>query len=232
MCLLGAASMLASGQSFRSTLVLSPYSLAFGEVTVRKTTDAQTITLLNSGPTKVQIDRITISGPFTEKNNCPMAPATLGQNQTCGVEVSFVPSAPGRASGSVSVFHDGSANPLEVALAGAGTLEVAAPEFSPGSVNFDEQSVGVSSSPQTVTLKNAGKRALVVATVSSEGDFSILPTSTCASLSSPLAPSGSCTIVVTFAPLGTGKRQGSIAVQDDAANSPQRIPLSGSGREP
>ena len=222
--------MLSARQSFRATLVLSPYSLSFGEVTVGKTTDAQTITLLNTGPIPVQIDRISISAPFSQTNNCPVPPATLGKNQTCGVEVTFTPAAADPAAGSVSVFHDGSADPLEVAVAGMGTLEESAPEFSPSSVNFDEQTVGVTGSPQTVTLRNAGKRALLVAGVSSEGDFSILPTSTCASLSGPLAPNARCTIVVTFAPLGPGKRQGSIAVRDDAQNSPQRIPLSGSGR--
>lgn len=224
--------MLASGQTFRSTLALSPYSLSFGEVTVGKTADAQTITLLNTGPIPVQIDKITISEPFSQTNNCPIPPAVLGENQTCGVEVTFTPTAPNPAAANVSVFHDGRADPLEVALAGAGTLEVAAPEFSPASVNFDEQSVGTSSSQQTVTLTNAGKRALAIASVSSEGDFTISPTSTCASLSGPLAPNANCTIVVTFAPLGTGKRQGAIAVQDDAETSPQRVPLSGSGREP
>lgn len=222
--------MLASGQSFRTTLVLSPYSLSFGEVAVGETADAQTITLLNSGSTPVQIDKIILSGPFSQKNNCPAPPATLGKNQTCGVEVSFLPLAPSRASGSVSVFHDGSTEPLQVALAGTGTVEESAPEFSPAAVNFDEQSIGVTSSPQTVTLKNAGKKGLAIASVSSEGDFTILPASTCSSLPGPLAPNESCTIVVTFAPLGTGKRQGSIVVQDNAQDSPQRVPLSGSGR--
>jgi len=221
----------AHAQNFRSTLVLAPYSLSFGDVLVGKTTDAQTITLLNTGAVPAQIDKVTITGPFSQTNNCPVPPATLGENQTCGIEVVFKPLGPTRASGNVSVFHDGRADPFVVALAGAGTLDSSLVKFSPASLDFGAQKMGAVSTAQTTTLTNAGQKTLFISRIANEGDFTIAPSSTCEKLTTALASGASCTLVVTFTPLGTGPRTGAVVVSDDAEDSPQRIRLSGTGQE-
>ena len=221
----------APGQNYRSTLALAPYSLSFGNVLVGKTTDAQTITLLNTGPVPARIDKITITGPFKETTNCPVPPASLNENVTCGIEVTFTPTGPSAASGTVSVFHDGRSEQFIVSLTGSGTLNVSAAKFSPPSIDFGERNIGDVSPSETIILSNAGQKMLFISKLSTEGDFTIAPSSTCEHLTMALAPNASCTLAVTFTPLGPRSRQGAIVVNDDAEDSPQRVRLSGAGHE-
>jgi len=58
----------------------------------------------------------------------------------------------------------------------------------------------------------------------------VSPTSTCAHMTGPLAPKASCTIEIEFAPLLTGPRSGEAVIMDNAAASPQQVPLSGVGK--
>ncbi len=229
---MGMGASAASPQDYRSSLVLGPYSISFGEVPVGQTTDSQTITLLNTGDSGGQIDKITITGDgFSQTNNCPVPPASLAKNQTCGVEVTFTPKGPAAVSGIVSVFHDKNPNPVTVSLTGYATLNASAVTFSPLSLTFDEQKQGTSSMPETINVSNTGKKTLVVSSVASDGDFTIMPSSTCEILHGSLAPSSSCTVVVTFTPLGIGNRTGHITFTDDAPGSPQNVALTGIGKQ-
>jgi hypothetical protein len=47
-----------------------------------------------------------------------------------------------------------------------------------------------------------------------------------------LKPGKSCKVVVTFSPTDTTPQVGDLIVDDDAADAPQDIPLSGTGRAP
>jgi hypothetical protein len=228
---LGVGASVASAQDFRSSLALAPYLVSFGEVSVGKASDPQTITLLTTGGSGEQIDKITVAGDFSQTNDCPVAPALLAQNQTCGIQVTFKPAAPGPASGTVSLFHDGRADPITVSLKGTGTLNTSSVRISPSSLNFGEQSIGTPSAPQTLTLSDSGKKTLLFSAIDGDGDFTIMPSSTCKTFGGSLEPGASCTVVVTFTPLGTGKRSGKIAFTDDAGDSPQSVPLTGMGKE-
>lgn len=171
-----------------------------------------------------------MSGPFRQTTNCPVPPATLAKNQTCGIEVVFDPTMPGPASGMVSIFHDGIATPIKVLLSGNGTAEPSSVKLSPMSLTFGEQTIGTPSPPQTVTLTSSGDRTLLISSISVEGDFTIMPASTCESLVGSVAAHANCTVVVTFTPLGPGKRNGAIVFKNDAPDSPQRISLSGTAK--
>ncbi|HWF38070.1 MAG TPA: choice-of-anchor D domain-containing protein [Candidatus Acidoferrales bacterium] len=220
---------IAFGQDFRSSLVVGPYSLSFGDVQIGKPADSQTITLLSTGMPAPRIDKIEISAPFTETTNCPVSPATLAKNQTCGIEVVFDPTMPGSASGMVSIFHDGIAEPIKISLSGTGTAEPSSVKLSSTSLTFGEQTIGTPSPSQTVTLTSSGDRTLLISSISVEGDFTIMPASTCESLVGSVAAHANCTVVITFTPLGAGKRTGAIVFKDDAPDSPQRISLTGTG---
>lgn len=221
----------ALAQDFRSSLILSPYSLSFGDVPVGKASDPQTITLLNSGAASIQINKIAVTGDFNQTNNCPVPPAQLAKNQTCGIEVTFKPSSAAPASGTIRVLHGGSTDLLSVSLSGTGTLSVPRINISPSRVNFPSQKIGTPSAPQTVTLSNSGKETLLVSSIDVAGDFTIMPSSTCESLRGPLAPEASCSVMVTFTPLGAGKRDGRITFTDDAEDCPQDVTLSGIGEQ-
>jgi hypothetical protein len=99
--------------------------------------------------------------------------------------------------------------------------------LSPTSLSFGDQNDGTTSAPQTVTLTNTGNESLNVTDVSitgtNSGDFG--HTSACGEL----APSATCTINVTFSPTINGAETADLSIADNAANSPQLVPLSGTG---
>jgi hypothetical protein len=106
-------------------------------------------------------------------------------------------------------------------------VQGAAVSLSPTSVNFGDQTVGIASAAQMVTLKNTGSINLTITSLqvtgANSGDFKI---GTCPS---SLAPNASCQISVTFTPAAAGTRNASLSVADNAAGSPQSVPLTGVG---
>lgn len=102
--------------------------------------------------------------------------------------------------------------------------------ISPTSIVFANQTLGTTSPPQTVTLRNTGTENANIQTISlggtNPGDFAITSTSTCENGTS-LAPDDSCTLQFTFTPTALGNRNASVQITDNALNSPQTIGLNG-----
>jgi hypothetical protein len=96
--------------------------------------------------------------------------------------------------------------------------------LSPTSLTFPRQTVGTSSSAQAVTLTNTGTTTLTISSIVASGDFA--QTNNCGT--SVLA-GASCSISTTFTPTTTGNRAGAVTITDNAINSPQIVPLSGTG---
>jgi Abnormal spindle-like microcephaly-assoc'd, ASPM-SPD-2-Hydin/Beta-propeller repeat len=94
----------------------------------------------------------------------------------------------------------------------------------PGTIAFGNESVGVPSPAQTVTLTNTGGQAISFASTVASAQFS--ETNTC---SSTLAPAASCTVSVIFTPSASGPQSGTLTLTDDAVSSPQTVTLSGTG---
>jgi hypothetical protein len=107
------------------------------------------------------------------------------------------------------------------------TVSVPGVNFSPAAVTFPSQPVGTSSSPIPVTLTNTGAVALTVTGVTlggvDAGEFS--QTNNC----TRVEPSATCTIKVQFMPTAVGGSVANLMVADNAAGSPQKVALSGTG---
>jgi hypothetical protein len=69
-----------------------------------------------------------------------------------------------------------------------------------------------------------GSASLSITSITTTGDFA--ETDDCAT---GVPAAGSCTFSVTFTPTSPGIRNGSVVIQDDAAGSPHKIKLSGTG---
>ncbi|MGO8984519.1 MAG: choice-of-anchor D domain-containing protein [Terriglobales bacterium] len=95
----------------------------------------------------------------------------------------------------------------------------------PSSLNFGTVVVTATSKPKTVTITNSSSATLDIVSIAASGNFS--PTSTCGST---LAAGKSCTISITFTPLQTGALTGTLSISDNGSNSPQTVPLSGTGK--
>jgi hypothetical protein len=97
---------------------LAPNSLTFAAQKVGTTSAAQVITVSNPGATPLKITGITISGDFTQTNDCP-AKLTTGKN--CTVNVSFSPKMTGTRTGTVSIKDSALTKVQTIALTGSGS---------------------------------------------------------------------------------------------------------------
>ncbi len=87
--------------------------------------------------------------------------------------------------------------------------------------------LGTTSSAKSVTVKNTGTATLNIGSIATSGDFAQMTSAT--PCGSSLAAGKSCVIKVAFTPTQVGLRTGNITITDNAPNSPQTVPLSGTG---
>jgi hypothetical protein len=96
--------------------------------------------------------------------------------------------------------------------------------LSPSSLNFGSEPVGDTSQPQAVTTTNTGGARLVFSAIKASGNF--VQTNDCGS---DLQPGASSTIEVFFRPRSQRVLTGKVTVTGNAPDSPQKVPLSGTG---
>ena len=204
---------------------LSPASLSFGTVSIGTASTGKTVTLKNTGSASLTITAIAITGTnaadFAQTHTCG---SSLAAGASCTISVTFKPTASGSRSAALSVTDNATGSPQHVPLSGTGT----AARLAPTSLSFGTVAIGVSSTAKTVTLTNVGTTSLTITAIGITGtnaaDFA--QTHTCGS---SLAAGASCTISVTFKPAASGTRSAALNVTDNAAGSPQQVPLSGTG---
>ena len=101
---------------------------------------------------------------------------------------------------------------------------------SPASLTFGNQTVNTTSATQTITVTNTGTADLLVtsvtATGANAGDFNFTLNSPCVS---PVAPSATCTVMVSFTPSAAGSRTATLQIASNDPASPLAIALSGTG---
>ncbi|HEV2115491.1 MAG TPA: choice-of-anchor D domain-containing protein, partial [Terriglobales bacterium] len=101
--------------------------------------------------------------------------------------------------------------------------------FSSNTLAFSSQPVGTSSSPQPVTLSNAGTTCFQFSSTAASGDFT--QTNTCSSAG--LLGGSSCSFSVTFTPSAVGPRSGALTVggSDGINTANLSVALSGVGAD-
>ena len=109
----------------------------------------------------------------------------------------------------------------------------------PPSLSFGTVTEGNTSTAQTVSIQNIGNQALTFFSIGitlDNTDFKLaLGTTNECSLTSPLAPGGTCNVGVECAPENTGSLSGTLTLADNALNATsgaQAIPLSCMGQSP
>jgi hypothetical protein len=110
------------------------------------------------------------------------------------------------------------------------TAAAPAASVAPLPVIFGSQNPEGPYPPQGVTVTNSGDAPLVISNITVENpannsDFT--QSNNCYPFPRTLAPSESCLINVGFFPGEYGVRQGALLIVDNAADSPQRVPLTG-----
>jgi hypothetical protein len=198
---------------------LSTTSLTFAGQAISTQSAPQTITLTNPGGLALTPLTISTSGDFAETDTCA---GSVAAGAKCTLSVTFTPTASGTRSGTLTLTDNASGSPQTVTLSGTGLGPVIS--LSATSLTFTAQTVSTQSAAQTITLTNTGNAALTPLSIARAGSYA--ETNTCPA---SLSAGANCTISVTFSPLGAGSQSGTITLTDNAANSPQTIPLSGTG---
>ena len=212
--------LLAGSGSATPSVAFLPSSLTFANQIVSTTSAPQNVILTNTGGAVLNITSIVASGDFSEMNSCG---TSLASGANCTIAVTFTPTASGPRAGAVTVTDNAPGSPQTLPLNGTGVLAPVV-ALAPTNLTFPGQPVGTTSAAQTVTLTNIGKAVLEFTNAATTGDFG--QTNNCPA---SLAAGASCTISVTFTPTATGNRYGSVVLTDNAADSPQTIPLAGNG---
>jgi len=102
--------------------------------------------------------------------------------------------------------------------------------LSPTSLAFGKVAIGLTSAAKSVTVTNGGTATLNISSIATSGDFALAAsTKPCGST---LAIGKNCKIEVTYTPTVVGAEAGTLTITDDAANSPQMVPLTGTGTIP
>jgi hypothetical protein len=204
-----------------TTVTLAPSFLHFGNELVGAASLEKKVTLTNTGAIPLAISTIATNRDFFQKNNCGTG---LLPGSSCTIDVTFKPTAKGIRTGTLSITDNAGNNPQTVALTGTGTVVQLTPAF----VDFGNQNVGTTSSPETITLTNTGPTPLLIRSIalggSDFGDF--VETTSC---DSSLASKASCVIRVRFRPTAVGPRKASLDIFDDGGGAPQQVTLTGTG---
>ena len=203
---------------FGTAVELSPALLNFGSVALGSQA-AQPTTLTNVGKKALTITSIGANTDYTTSNNCGASVAAGG---TCTINVTFMPSSSGPRPGALSVISGDPASPERVDLVGQGLGVV----LTPTHLAFGSQTVGTTSAPQTVTITNRNTATILLGPVTATDDF-IVSANSC---SATLGAGQSCTVQVKFAPDETGSTPGTLFISDSDPNSPQQLPMSGTGK--
>jgi streptogramin lyase len=217
------------------TLAIAPNPLTFGSQAIGTTSTAMTSTVTASGGT-VNVTSVTLGGTnaadFKMTNNCTTV------TTSCTVTATFSPTgtATGARTATVTLVDNATGSPHTLTLNGTASAApgggtITAGVF-PAVTNFFNQALGTTSTVHTVALINGGTTTMTVSSFSVTGtgksDFPVAPgTDHCTGAS--VAPSGSCTVGVVFAPSAEGLRQASIVFVSNATSGTQMGLLVGRG---
>jgi len=210
-------------------VTLNPTSLAFAAQALNTTSATKTATLTNSGTAALSITSITFTGANpTQFGGTTTCTASLAAGASCSFSIQFKPTFGGPQAASVTIVDNAAGSPHALALSGSGLGPGA--KFTPTSVAFGAQLIGVASAAKTVTLTNNGTVALSLTAVgftgTNPGDFTGSTTCT-----TTLAVNASCTFSVQFKPAAIGARSASLEVVDNTGSDTQLIPLTGTGTD-
>ena len=222
-----------SGTGTLPDIGLSPSSQNYGDVVVDQT-GSETFTVSNDGDATLNVSSTTITGTNSDQFSITSGGGSfsLSPGSTRSVTVQFAPTSEGAKSANLSLSSDDpDENPKTAALSGTG---IVIPDIavSPSSKNYGNVELGATSS-QTFTVSNTGNGDLSVSSVTITGSNADQFSITSGGGSFTLAPGGTRSVSVQFAPTSQGAKSGTLRLaSDDPDENPKEAALSGTGTEP
>jgi YVTN family beta-propeller protein len=183
------------------TSMLSPSSLSFGNQMENTNYPTQNVLVTNTGSVALTITSITISAPFSQTNNCPLSPATLGVGNQCTIAVTFYPTGIASYAKTLTVTVKSPGTSGTVALTGTGVGPVAGSE-----VSFGSATRGGSGKTENITVSNpTGNPTLTLnlpptVTTTDINGLSVFAYANATTCGATLAGGTSCTVTIKFSP--------------------------------
>jgi hypothetical protein len=210
---------------------VSPASpVSFGNVNVNSSSSPQTFTVSNVGYSNLAIGTLSSSNTEFAISNDNCSGQSIAPSGSCTLQVTFSPTTYGSRTSTLSVSSNDPDTPnFNIILNGTGQASnIGVIPASP--VDFGSVNVGQSSSAQTFTVSNTGNSNLVIGTISSSNNAEFaISNDNCSGQS--IAPSGSCTLQVTFSPTTYGSRTSTLSVSSNDPDTPNfNIILNGTGQ--
>jgi parallel beta-helix repeat protein len=206
---------------------VTPTTVNFGNVGVDTDSTARSVIVRSTGTDTYVIGSIgdttcyggTIcyGGAFTCSTSCEDGGYAPGQS--CQITATFHPPSLGTFTQQIGICDNtaaGSEFPGRI-ITLTGTGAVPSPlAFTPSDFDFGDVPVGHTSPAETFTVQNPGGATISMGAFSATGDF-IIGANTCGS---NLAAGESCTVDVSFIPLGVGPTTGLLSVPTDSGAKP------------
>jgi len=216
---------------------LSPGSLSFGTVPVGTTSQPQALTLTAAPAMTLSIDQVSVSGNFSQTNNCP---SSLQGGKSCTISVFFQPTVNAIVQGALAVSTTGpqfTPLPFSVTLLGNGSGNVVSHvSVQPATLNFGNKGPDRADSVRNLTLTNTSSNtSLTIQSVSLAGSPNAvnafpmykINSNTCAGV---LAPGAQCDIKIAFSTefsrVFPQHYPGALTITDSDPTSPQVIGFS------
>jgi len=217
-------------------------SIACGSVNLGSSSSAITFTVKNPGTANLTSLAITKDGAnAADFTVSALGATTVAAGGSTTFTVTFTPGAAGARAAAIHIASNvtGAKNPFDISLTGTG---VALPDIAveqpagtgltdgTSSIACGSVNLGSSSSAFTFTVKNPGTADLTSLAITKDGansaDFTVSALG-----ATTVAPGGSTTFTVTFAPGAVGARAAAIHIASNVtgAKNPFDISLTGSG---
>lgn len=194
-------------------------SLNFGDV-ITGTTASRVLTITNTGNDTLTISSITSSDPaFTSS----VASLLLLPGVSFADTVHFAPTATGPYTADLTLTSNAPTSPTMVALSGNGTVRAVTLTIDHTYLYFGECTVGYMKDT-TLTVTNSGNDTLRITSLIS-GD----PHFTVETPVGAIAPAGSLTFTIRFAPTAAGSVSTFLVMTSNAVTSPDTIGVQGMG---
>jgi len=214
-----------SGTGVAPSIGISSVSLSYGNQLINTSSTAQTVVVTNTGSAPLHISSVSFSGTNPGDFTATGCTSAVAAGSSCNLNISFIPSAVGGRSATVSVISDALNGTQSATLAGTGIAPSAS--ISPATQDLGLVAVLFTSSPATYTVKNTGTATLNIGTPTLTGanasEFFIYRNNCTA----PLAPSQTCTILLRYSPTSGGAKSATLVVPSDAMNGTQTANASG-----
>jgi hypothetical protein len=209
---------------------LDPATLDFGTIFIGDTM-VMTAQLQNPGTADLQVSGITLSsGTSNDFTFSPAPPFSVTPDGSQTLTVTYTPGDEGLDSGSLVIESNDPDEPtVDLQLIGTATF-APEPDINLDSTALDFNTVYIGDTAvMTAQVQNLGTADLQVAVISpgpgTSDEFTFLPAG-----SFSLAPNGSQTLTVTYAPVNEGQDSGSLVIESDDPDEPAiELQLTGAG---